>query len=77
MNKIVFLLLIHVNLILILDNFKIKLAIILSVYFSAFGDDDIREVLDHYQQVLQTSGVDTALAEAEWTALKFTLYDEM
>lgn len=47
------------------------------MYFSAFGDDDIREVLDHYQQVLQTSGVDTALAEAEWTALKFTLYDEM
>ncbi len=33
--------------------------------------------MDHYQQVLQTTGTDAALVESEWTALKTMLYDEM
>ena len=44
--------------------------------FLDFGDDDIQLTLTHFQDVLSNAGVDTEVAERQWTALKCRLYDE-
>ena len=41
---------------------------------SAFGDDEIDTLVEHFATVLQGAGADTAKMSDEWTALKASIY---
>ena len=61
---------------LVKELFLISLVIYLRNIFTAFGDNELSKLLDHFTEVLEHSaGVDTAEAEVEWCYIKKHVHD--
>ena len=47
-----------------------------NVYFSDFGDTEVRLAVKSYRGALEAAGVATTQIENEWTSLKLVIYDD-